>query len=101
MDINVTKENFTTTVKLDGNFNYSNHKQIKDLIEPIIEDFNCKTLCFDFDGVSYIDSSALGMLLLIREKVFNESKELKLINVKGIVLDVFEIANFKKLFSIN
>lgn len=48
----------------------------------------------DFSASVYLDSSALGMLLLLRDKFPN----IKLANCKKSVLDVLLIANFQKLF---
>jgi HptB-dependent secretion and biofilm anti anti-sigma factor len=54
----------------------------------------------DFGRVDYLDSSALGMLLLLREKAEAAGKKVSLANLSGTVKQVLEIANFGKLFTI-
>jgi len=50
--------------------------------------------------VKYIDSSAMGMLLLLKERAKGASKSITLLNCKGAVAQVFELSNFRRLFTI-
>ena len=54
----------------------------------------------NFQKVDYLDSSALGMLLLLREKVESSGKSITLSGLQGTVKQVLEIANFQRLFKI-
>ncbi len=59
-----------------------------------------REIAINFKQVDYLDSSALGMLLLLREKSEAAGKSVSLIGLQGMVKQVLEIANFGKLFSI-
>jgi anti-anti-sigma factor len=50
--------------------------------------------------VDYIDSSALGMLLMLREKANGARKKLALASPRGVVKQALDIAHFEKLFPI-
>jgi anti-anti-sigma factor len=63
-------------------------------------DNEVRSVTINMAGVDYLDSSALGMLLMLRDKAAAANKTLKLSNVRGAVKQVLEIANFGKLFSI-
>ena len=63
-------------------------------------DNEVRSVTINMAGVDYLDSSALGMLLMLRDKAAAANKALKLSNVRGAVKQVLEIANFGKLFSI-
>jgi HptB-dependent secretion and biofilm anti anti-sigma factor len=54
----------------------------------------------DLAGAEYIDSSALGMLLLLREKV-GAAGGVKVINCNPAVRRILEIANFQRLFPLS
>ena len=54
----------------------------------------------DFDQVPFLDSSALGMLLLLKERATSQKKSMALINCRDTVLQVLEIACFFKMFTI-
>ena len=51
--------------------------------------------------VEYLDSSALGMLLLLRDKGKAMGKQVSLANCGGTVRDVLRVANFDKLFALH
>ena len=48
-----------------------------------------------------IDSAALGMLLLARERAGEQGKTVALANCRGPVKAVLDIANFQRLFAIS
>jgi anti-anti-sigma factor len=54
----------------------------------------------DLAKASYMDSSALGMLLLLKEHVGNNG-QIEIVNTATDVRNVLTIANFDKLFSIS
>jgi anti-anti-sigma factor len=50
--------------------------------------------------LDYLDSSALGMLMLLNERAKLVNKSISLFNPSGIVSQVLEVANFNRLFTI-
>ncbi len=54
----------------------------------------------DLGNVDYLDSAALGMLLLLRDQASGTHKTVILSNCHGVVQQILDIANFKKLFTI-
>jgi anti-anti-sigma factor len=54
----------------------------------------------DLAGTDYLDSSALGMLLLLREHAGGEGSKIEITNSSSDVKKILDVANFGKLFSI-
>ncbi|MCP4494656.1 MAG: STAS domain-containing protein [Gammaproteobacteria bacterium] len=54
----------------------------------------------DLSATDYLDSSALGMLLLLREHAGGESSKIQLTRASEDVKRVLDVANFGKLFII-
>lgn len=54
----------------------------------------------DLAQTDYLDSSALGMLLLLREHAGGESSKVDIINTSSDVKKILDVANFGKLFKI-
>ncbi len=100
MQATVTKEGSKATMKLNGRFDFNTHREFRSAYEPLITDAAVNTVLVDFSGVDYLDSSALGMLLMLRDKMGGANKEVALGGVKGNVKQVLDIANFGKLFQI-
>lgn len=54
----------------------------------------------DLSGTDYLDSSALGMLLLLREHAGGEGSRIDIKNSSPDVKKILDVANFGKLFDI-
>ncbi len=54
----------------------------------------------DLAGTDYLDSSALGMLLLLREHAGGEGSRIDITNPSSDVKKILDVANFGKLFEI-
>lgn len=100
MQVNVVKESGRADLKLSGRFDFNAHREFRSAYEPVMADTEVKSLNVDLAAVEYLDSSALGMLLMLRDKASAANKTLALANVRGAVKQVLEIANFGKLFKI-
>ena len=88
------------TLKLGGRFDFHSHRDFRSAYEKILETGPVREIVIDFGDVDYLDSSALGMLLLLREKADGSGKNVVLSGLKGTVKQVLDIANFGKLFSL-
>jgi len=85
---------------LSGRFDFHSHREFRSAYEKLLETDGVREVEIDFGGVDYLDSSALGMLLLLREKAESTGKTVSLSGLKGTVKQVLDIANFGKLFAI-
>ena len=54
----------------------------------------------DLGKIEYMDSSAMGMLLQLREYSAKKEGNVSLINANESVQEILDIANFDKLFDI-
>lgn len=52
-------------------------------------------------NADYLDSSALGMLLLLREHAGSENAKISIINTPAEIKKIFKNANFESLFKIS
>lgn len=101
MQTNVQKEAGQAIVKLAGRFDFNTHRDFRSAYEPLVSDTEISGVTVDFSGVDYLDSSALGMLLMLRDKLGGANKTVNLVGVRGNVKQVLDIANFGKLFQIS
>ena len=99
MSLTVVARNATSSIELPKTFNYSNHKEFKSAYSRLLEDQAVSEVEVDFRLTSYIDSAALGMLLMLRSCAEAAGKSVALINAGGTVRDILEIAHFETLFA--
>lgn len=100
MEIDVNKQDSIARVIMIGRMDFTSHLTFTEGTDPLLRDMDVKVLEMDFEGVTYIDSSGLGMLLLLKERVRSTARSITLVNCTGVVAQVFELANFNKLFTI-
>jgi anti-anti-sigma factor len=86
-------------VAMKGRFEFSQHRDFKRSCQAPLADDAIHTIVIDLKDVTYMDSSALGMLLLLREQAKAVGKNVELRGANGVVADVLKVANFDKLFA--
>ncbi len=100
MQINVHNDGTNVTIDMIGRFDFNAHREFRNASEDALKGAPGGEIVVNMEKVEYLDSSALGMLLLLREKANTSNRKLSLHNCKGIVQQVLEVANFNKLFTI-
>lgn len=100
MEIRQTKGGNQATLALSGRFDFNVHRDFKEAYMSVLNDAEVQTININLARVEYLDSSALGMLLMLRERVQAANKQIALANPNETVMKILDIANFKKLFTI-
>ena len=90
----------SATILVKGRFDFSSHKDFRGAAKMAIEGKGIKEIQIDLSGVDYVDSAALGMLLLTRENAKAVNITVCLLKPSAIVQQVLDVANFQKLFEI-
>ena len=98
MDVNVRQVDGQARLELRGRFDYTSHRSFRQACETAFSAAGVSEMLIDMQEVEYLDSSALGMLLLLRDKCKAASRPLSLVNCGDTVRDVLKVANFDKLF---
>lgn len=86
------------TIRVSGRFDFGVHQDFRKATEWHRD--TVKSIIVDLRNTDYIDSSALGMLLILRDKMNNDRSAIRLTNAKPEVKKILEIANFEKLFKL-
>lgn len=100
MDISVTTMDRKAVIRLGGRFDFSAHRVFRDAIDKALGHAGVAEVTVDLSDVAYLDSSALGMLLMLREKAKASSCTANLAGATGSVRQVLDVASFGKLFAI-
>lgn len=88
----------TATVRLSGRFDFNSFKQFKLQYTPHLETPSIAIIDVNMAEVNYLDSSALGMLMLLREKAMDAGKRVRIVQCQGMARDILDLANFQKNF---
>ena len=97
MSVQTAIERGQCMIKISGRFDFSCHSAFREAIQEAPEGVD---MVVDLDEASYLDSAALGMLLLLREQAAKRSVNVSLVNCRGQAKEVLQLANFGRLFRI-
>jgi len=86
------------TVSISGRFDITVYKDLVESYKDKLESVSKWIL--DMAEVEYVDSSALGMLLMMRERAGGENADITIVNLNSNLKKIFTTANFHKLFNI-
>jgi anti-anti-sigma factor len=88
----------TLTYRIKGRFDFSLHKEFRAAHEssPGIRHY-----ILDLTEAIYMDSSALGMMLLLREWAQERGADVRIRTKAPIVKKILAMAHFEKLFPID
>ncbi|KAF1012154.1 MAG: STAS-domain containing protein [Pseudomonas fluorescens] len=87
------------TIAVKGRFDFGSHQTFRDSYERFYK--VPETYVVDLKETTYMDSSALGMLLLLRDHAGGDEAEVRVVNSNSDVRKILAISNFDKLFDIS
>lgn len=100
MAISVQINDGIARISMSGRFDFQVHREFKDAYTPLIDNAAVHEIDVEMSRVDYLDSSALGMLMLLNERAKGVGKSVSLLNTSGVVSQVLEVANFSRIFNI-
>lgn len=100
MDIHISNGGGRAVIGLAGRFDFNEQRAFKNAYDPLLQQAEVATVEINLANIEYLDSSALGMLMLFRERAKAVGKSVLLSNPNTTVAQILDIANFKKLFTI-
>jgi len=89
----------TCSFALSGKFTFADHQSYRQIIDDI-KSKNFQVVNLDFKEVEFLDSAALGMILLSREEANKNEVELVLLSPVGHVQKMFQLSDFYSMFNI-
>ena len=99
MQASVTVAEGRAVIRLQGRFDFNSHRDFREAVDSALA-AQASAITVDLAGVEYLDSSALGMLLMLRDRAKSAARDVTLANCRDAVKQILDIANFGKLFSI-
>jgi anti-anti-sigma factor len=86
-------------ISVAGRFDFSQHQEFRDAYEDATD--KPQIYKVDMREATYLDSSALGMLLLLRDFAGGDQARVEIVNCNADVRKILSISNFEQLFTIH
>ena len=96
---NYEAENASLRIAVAGRFDFSCHESFRSAYED--QEDICDQFVVDLTETEYLDSSALGMLLLLRDHGGGDGANIQIVGCNETVRKAFTISNFDQLFDIH
>lgn len=87
-----------TVVILPNRFDYGYHKEFQKKCIECIEAESIKNIIFDFGRVEYLDSAALGMMMMWQRRAAAVNKKMYIKGAKGATAQILAMANMQRIF---
>ncbi|WP_347987390.1 STAS domain-containing protein [Methylomonas sp. AM2-LC] len=98
MSISADVKSGVLYIKVSGRFDFGVHNEFREASK--LAESGVNLIEIDLANADYLDSSALGMLLVLRDRMTGDKNAVHIKNAKNEVKKIIEIANFDKLFTI-
>lgn len=100
MKITYKKENDSVTIQLAGELDHHNAKKTREAIDDILKMLNVRKLRLDFTGVTFMDSSGVGLLIGRYKLIKEKTGEISVICGNDMVKKIFEMSGVGKIISL-
>ncbi len=94
----VSPDGGVITIGVEGRFDFSVHNEFRHAYADVQP--KPRRVVVDLSRTEYMDSSALGMLLLLKQDAGGDGADVTLARAKPNVAKILNVANFQKLFKI-
>ncbi|VAW88345.1 hypothetical protein MNBD_GAMMA17-1399 [hydrothermal vent metagenome] len=95
----LSSDGSSLTISINGRFDFNLYKDFRDAYENVLTKGNVKFI-INLSQTEYMDSSALGMLLVLKERTGGENSSVVLKNCNKEIKNILSISNFDKIFTI-
>ena len=85
----------TATLKLEGNFTYTQRKAFQEAFKAL-GTLNVEQVIIDLSQVAFLDSAALGLLMVTHRQSLADKRKLSLAYPQPTVRQIIELANLHK-----
>ncbi|MBO6141269.1 MAG: STAS domain-containing protein [Ruminococcus sp.] len=98
MNVTMTHNDSELTVAIEGRLDTLTAPELEEQLEPELDE--AEKLTFDMEGLEYISSAGLRVLLTAVHVMQDKGEEVYVKNVRPEVLDVFEVTGFSDFLNI-
>ncbi|MDX8400870.1 MAG: STAS domain-containing protein [Gallionellaceae bacterium] len=101
LQVDTEVQDGAATLNLRGVFSFYGLPRFESACKQVLNNLNVDHIDLNFTEVTYIDSSALGMLLVLRQQAQLHNASLHLFNPNDAVARILARASFNRLFTIH
>lgn len=99
-NVHYTVNDGTAVMSLQGRFDFSKYTMFKEEQSEVLEKPDVERIVLDFGQLQYLDSAALGVMLVLLDRAREVGKTVSIRGASGVVREILDVAHFDRMFQI-
>jgi len=99
MEIQESQQGTATVLEITGRFDFGARREFKEIMERI-QQAGCRHVVINMAGVSFVDSSALGLLVVAHQNLKLKEGRISLVNPQSYVRQILDLANVPRMIPV-
>lgn len=100
MKINFEIKDGTLIIRIEGELDHHSSVTIREKVDEIFEKEKCKNIIFDLEGMKFMDSSAIGVIMGRYRKTKNVRGKTVIVNTCPQLQKIINISGLCKIINI-
>lgn len=100
MEYSLQQQGSDYLLEMDGTFTFSDNAKFRQ-IANMLRESNAQAVTLKMGGLEFIDSAALGMLLLLHDEAQKKGFRVVLSGANGQIKKMLQLSNFDEIFTID
>ncbi len=97
---NIRNKEDIIEIEVSGRFDFNVHREFREAYENVEQSMDHPKYIINLGDTDYMDSSALGMLLLLREYAGGNGANIAITKCREEIKEILNISNFHLLFNV-
>lgn len=99
MDIKFTKEERNLIIKINGEIDHHTAEEVRTKVDNEYSRSNSKNIIFDFSGITFMDSSGIGMVIGRYKATEKQGGKVVVCSISGDAKRIFNISGLQKIIN--
>jgi stage II sporulation protein AA (anti-sigma F factor antagonist) len=99
MELTISERGKNLIVKIVGDIDQHNAEEIRAKVDRAYERSHCRHMIFDFSGVTFMDSSGIGLLIGRYKNVHSRGGTVAIANMNRDLGRIYNISGLKKIIA--
>ncbi len=100
MNINIARSGSGARVSLSGSMYVEDSASVREKLIELMEE-GAVNLTFDLSGLTYIDSSGLGVLISLHKRCLQKGGRMVITGLRGMVEELFKLTRLDLVFNVS
>lgn len=99
MEYTAERKNAESLLSIQGTFTFNDNTKFREILQ-LLEDDSLDAVTLNIQQLQFIDSAALGMLLLLHDEAQKRKVHVTLSGADGQIKKMLQLSNFEEIFTI-